>query len=62
MGFKKGDILEYCGELFEVLKNYGNSGSVIHVNDDFERLEDVPNNNFYWSAYGADCKLIEACA
>lgn len=38
MGFKKGDIIEYCGELFEVLKNYGNSGSVIQVNDDFERI------------------------
>ncbi|AZV43576.1 hypothetical protein BAOM_2967 [Peribacillus asahii] len=59
MNFKKGDIIGYCNEFFEVDTNYGSSGSVWEVNDKFERTG-VFINNFHWSAYGEDCKLIKS--
>lgn len=32
--FKKGDIIEYCDERFEVVENYGSTGKVKYVGDD----------------------------
>ncbi len=58
MSFNKGDIIEYCGELFEVEKNFGDSGIVWELNDKYER-NGLQVSNFYWSAYGEDCKLIK---
>ena len=57
MTFKKGDIIKYCNDLFEVDENYGNGGVVWEVNDNYERTG-VKDTNFYWSAYGSDCELV----
>lgn len=58
MDFRKGDIIEYCGELFQVESNYGNSGAVYPVNSQYKRF-DTMISNFCWSAYGEDCKLVK---
>jgi len=59
--FKKGDIIEFCEDQFEVLENYGNSGKV----------REYPNTQkdnwgfqtviypFYWEYQGSKCKLIK---
>lgn len=48
---KKGDIIVFCDEEFEVLKNYGNSGKVKEV------YGGTIINNFYWNYQGARCEL-----
>lgn len=58
MTFTKGDIIEYCNELFEVENVNYNSGTVYQVNDKHER-SGLMIKNFYWSAYGEDCTLIK---
>lgn len=59
MNFKPGDIVDYCDEWFEVETNHGNSGTVWEVNNEFKRTGQRVTN-FYWSAYGVDCKLIKS--
>jgi hypothetical protein len=56
--FKSGDIIEYCDELFEVDMNHGGSGTVWELNFNYERTG-LRISNFYWSAYGEDCKLVK---
>lgn len=47
--FKRGDIITYCEEDFEVIDNRGYSGTV----------KEYPNGdvitNFRWEAYGEKC-------
>lgn len=49
--FKKGDIIVFCDEEFEVLKNNGYSGKVKEVRGG------TIINPFYWSFEGSHCKL-----
>lgn len=49
--FKKGDIIIFCDEEFEVIKNYGYSGKVKEV------YGGTIINNFYWSYHGSKCEL-----
>lgn len=49
--FKKGDIIIYCDDEFEVLENYGKSGKVKEV------CGDVIIDNFYWNFRGSICEL-----
>lgn len=51
--FKKGDIIVFCDEEFEVLDNYGNSGKVK------EAYGDTVINNFYWNYGGCRCELVK---
>lgn len=51
--FKKGDIIEYCGDEFEVLENYGSSGT---VKENYEG--GVTIGNFYWDYCGEKCTLV----
>jgi hypothetical protein len=53
------DIIEYCNDFFEVDTNNGSSGSVWELNGEYERTG-VHINNFHWSAYGEDCKLVRS--
>jgi hypothetical protein len=52
--FRTGDIIEFCGETFEVIKNWGDSGEV---------RENCPNGafigRFYWEYAGEKCKLVK---
>jgi len=58
--FKKGDIIEFCDEQYEVLENYGTSGKVREYpysqinNWGFQTVID----SFYWNYSGEKCKLI----
>jgi len=52
--FEKGEIIEYCGEEHEVVKNYGSSGVVKYPNDDSGE-----SFNYHWSAYGEDCQRVK---
>ena len=56
MDFKKYDIIEYAGDYFMVLKNYGHKGRV---------QEYFPGGNvgeiidpFYWVYEGLECSLV----
>lgn len=49
--FKKGDIIIFCDEEFQVIENYGYSGKVIEV------CGGTIINNFYWSYDGSKCEL-----
>lgn len=51
MDFKKGDIIVFCDEEFEVLENYGCSGKVKEVHGG------AIINNFYWNFQGSRCEL-----
>lgn len=51
--FEKGEEIEYAGDHFEVVENYGDSGRVKYLNDDSNDV--FP---FHWHAYGEDCKRI----
>ena len=51
--FEKGEIIEYAGEIHEVVKNFGDSGIVKYPNDDSG--EQLP---YRWNAYGEDCKRV----
>lgn len=58
MNFKKGNIIEFCKELYEVEENHGHYGTVWEVNDRLERTGSRIEK-FYWSFWGENCKLIE---
>lgn len=51
MDFKKGDIIIFCNEEFEVLENYGCSGKVKEV------YGESVIDNFYWNYQGDKCAL-----
>lgn len=59
MSFKKGDIIEYCDEIYEVEDGNDTYGTVWELNSNYERTG-LQISRFYWSAYGEDCKLIKA--
>jgi len=52
--FKKGDIIVFCDEEYEVMENYGTSGKV---------KENYPNgtviDTFYWVYGNSECTLKE---
>lgn len=52
--FVEGDVIEFCGESFIVLENYGDRGRV---------QEDCTNgaviDPFYWEFDGHACKLVK---
>lgn len=58
MDFKKGDIIEFCGEFFEVETNDGNTGIVWELNGKYERTG-LRISKFYWK-YGEECKLVKS--
>ncbi|WP_154231154.1 hypothetical protein [Clostridium botulinum] len=49
--FKKGDIIIFCDEEFQVIENYGYSGKVKEV------YGGTIINNFYWNYQGSKCEL-----
>lgn len=49
--FKKGDIIVFCDEEFEVLENYGRSGKVKEV------YGETIIRNFYWNYGGCKSEL-----
>lgn len=49
--FKKGDIILFCDEEFEVLENYGIKGKVKEV------YGGVVIDSFYWNFKGSRCEL-----
>lgn len=53
--FQKGDIIEYADEHFEVVENYGYSGT---VKEYWNGNYGDTITNFKWEAYGERCKLI----
>lgn len=56
--FKVGDIIDYCGDLYEVASNHGTSGQVWELTKEHKRTGHLVVS-FYWSAYGEDCKLVK---
>lgn len=52
--FKKGDIIEFCGDTYEVLENLGSTGKV---------KENCKNGTiigrFYWEFQGERCSLVK---
>jgi outer membrane biogenesis lipoprotein LolB len=52
--FHEGDIIEFCGDTFEVLKNYGCTGKVRENCQDGAII-----GNFYWEYQGTQCKLVK---
>lgn len=54
-GFKKGDIIEDCGVLYEVEENHGHCGTVYGVDSKYQRTGSRVVN-FHWNK---DCKLIK---
>ena len=59
MGFEKGNIICYCGELYVVESNFGDSGTVFEVDSYYKRSSGLITN-FRWDAYGEKCKLIKS--
>jgi hypothetical protein len=51
--FKKGDVIEFAGDRFTVLKNSGDSGKVQEFPDG------AIVEPFYWEFEGEDCVLIK---
>jgi len=51
--FEKGEIIDYCGEIHEVVENFGNSGIVKYPNDDSGE-----QFSYRWSVYSEDCKRV----
>lgn len=51
-GFKKGDIIEFCDDEFEVIENYGDSGKVKENGKGGCIIKP-----FYWNYCGEICKL-----
>jgi len=56
--FKKGDVIEYCDELYEVIKNFGWSGTVKEYFTDGSYGDTI--TNFKWDIYGEKCKLVKS--
>ena len=57
--FNLGDVIDFCGERYMVLKNYGNSGEVVEVNNEggiFGGASKI--GNFYWRFEGANCTFV----
>jgi len=44
MGFEKGDIICYCGELYVVESNFGDSGTVFEVDSAYKRSSGLITN------------------
>ncbi|MBT2759947.1 hypothetical protein [Paenibacillus sp. ISL-20] len=55
--FKNGDVISYCDEQFEVIENYGSSGTVREFLGE-DRYGDTIRN-FRWEVYGEKCKKIK---
>jgi hypothetical protein len=51
--FQPGDIIDFCGEHYTVLQNYGRSGMVQDAGGDLI-------NPFYWKFDGAECRLVNS--
>lgn len=51
--FKKGDIIEFCGETYEVIDNYGSNGTVRE-----NYTNGIIISNFKWEFEGEKCKLV----
>lgn len=49
--FKKGDIIIFCDEEFEVLVNYGDCGKVRENSPNGATIDD-----FYWNYCGSKCE------
>lgn len=58
MEFKKGDIIEWYGDFYEVEENFGDSGIVWALDSNLEKSHRIIN--FRWYAYGEKCKLIKS--
>lgn len=54
MEFKVGDIIEFCGQEFEVLECYDNTSGRVRENCEGGCII----NNFYWTYSGEECKLV----
>lgn len=48
----EGCVIEFCGESYRILKNFGDSGSVEYLDGTFA------SNNFYWVFQGVPCLLV----
>lgn len=57
MKFKRGDIIKWQDDYFEVETNEGSSGSVWELNSNKERTGTVISN-FYWEFYDEAARLI----
>lgn len=57
--FKVGDIIEYCGETYEILEVsiFKDGGTVAEWYNG--KRGEVIREKFYWSAYGSDCALVK---
>jgi len=53
--FKKDDIIEFCGETYVVLENYGNSGRVIEY---YNGTYGDKVGKFYWEFQDEKCILV----
>lgn len=51
--FEPGDIIDFCGDQYEVVANYGNSGKV-------RPLGETGTINFYWVFQGTAATLVKA--
>lgn len=53
--YKHGDIIEFCGDSFMILKNYGESG---RVQEYFQGGNmGIIIDPFYWKFENEECKL-----
>ena len=50
--FDRGDIIEFCGDRYEVIKNYGNSG-LVREHPDGDIIA------FYWVFQGTKCTIVK---
>lgn len=51
--WKEGDIVSFCGDLYEIIHNYGNTGKVRKLCKDPYTIDP-----FFWSFEGIKCKLV----
>lgn len=51
--FKKGDIIEFCGDQYIVEENHGNSGVVQEYPAQDGKIR------FYWTFQGERCTLVK---
>ena len=54
MEFKVGDIIEFCGQEFEVLECYDNTSGRVRENCEGGCII----NNFYWTYSGEDASWL----
>ena len=53
--FQYGDIIEFCGDRFLVLENYGDRGKVVEYPKGEDPVEIDP---FYWEFEGSKCVKV----